>query len=419
MSAVKRAKLEEGQPAISYEAFVQELDTCDSFTSSMIDILVKVRVFIGFLQPPHSITAPPQEVADRRTRSSAVDRRLISQHTADCLRTQAGTRHIYRQYTGWAARSRRPYIQPAFSTAFSDEEDDIAESAHPPEGVRVNSDLYDAYRPVEMQVELAQGTSHTRDPDRALEMILSPRPRPSSPPPPLMTARRPIVGPTSSSLVRQNSIRRSTRPRTTDFSDFTSRRRTLVRQNREPNGDTVRPEESSDGTWRFLSSPEHPEAEEGQSSAGLRRRPRRFFPLSAWSDPHLRIDPDDRSPRDGTAPSTQPPIFPPSESQSSAELWYSLTAGSPPSASSAAGSSRVNDIGPGAPRLRRGGLQAPEALLSRFAPTPAEELLAGLNARRRSVTTDAESAYTEAEQSRRDEVTQLLTPRSVSPLAEN
>lgn len=42
MSAVKRSKLEEGEPSISYEAFVEELDACDSFTSTLIDVLVKV-----------------------------------------------------------------------------------------------------------------------------------------------------------------------------------------------------------------------------------------------------------------------------------------------------------------------------------------------------------------------------------------
>ena len=29
--------------SISYEAFVEELDVCDSFTSTLVDILVKVR----------------------------------------------------------------------------------------------------------------------------------------------------------------------------------------------------------------------------------------------------------------------------------------------------------------------------------------------------------------------------------------
>ena len=42
-SAVKRAKLEKGEPTITYEAFVEDLDEGDSFTSALIDVLVKVR----------------------------------------------------------------------------------------------------------------------------------------------------------------------------------------------------------------------------------------------------------------------------------------------------------------------------------------------------------------------------------------
>lgn len=41
--AVKRAKLEKGEPIITYEAFVEELDEGDAFTSALIDVLVKVR----------------------------------------------------------------------------------------------------------------------------------------------------------------------------------------------------------------------------------------------------------------------------------------------------------------------------------------------------------------------------------------
>lgn len=41
--AVKRARLEKGEPTITYEAFVEELDEGDAFTSALIDVLVKVR----------------------------------------------------------------------------------------------------------------------------------------------------------------------------------------------------------------------------------------------------------------------------------------------------------------------------------------------------------------------------------------
>ena len=42
--AIKRSALEKTEPTINYESFVNELDTGDSFTTSLIDILVKVCV---------------------------------------------------------------------------------------------------------------------------------------------------------------------------------------------------------------------------------------------------------------------------------------------------------------------------------------------------------------------------------------
>ena len=44
--AVKRSKLEKAEPTISYETFVEDLDPGDSFTTSLIEILVKVRVHL-------------------------------------------------------------------------------------------------------------------------------------------------------------------------------------------------------------------------------------------------------------------------------------------------------------------------------------------------------------------------------------
>lgn len=41
--AIKRAKLEKSEPTISYETFVEDLDRGDSFTTSLIEVLVKVR----------------------------------------------------------------------------------------------------------------------------------------------------------------------------------------------------------------------------------------------------------------------------------------------------------------------------------------------------------------------------------------
>lgn len=40
--AIKRARLEKTDTQITYEAFVEDLDRGDSFTTSLIEILVKV-----------------------------------------------------------------------------------------------------------------------------------------------------------------------------------------------------------------------------------------------------------------------------------------------------------------------------------------------------------------------------------------
>ena len=38
-------KVEDEKPTITYEAFVEDLDEGDSFTASLVDVLVKVRQF--------------------------------------------------------------------------------------------------------------------------------------------------------------------------------------------------------------------------------------------------------------------------------------------------------------------------------------------------------------------------------------
>jgi hypothetical protein len=43
--ALKRSKIEKIEPTMSYEAFVEELDGGDSFTTTLIEVLVKVSLF--------------------------------------------------------------------------------------------------------------------------------------------------------------------------------------------------------------------------------------------------------------------------------------------------------------------------------------------------------------------------------------
>ncbi|KAI0029039.1 hypothetical protein K488DRAFT_9317, partial [Vararia minispora EC-137] len=76
--SVKRAKLERAEHTITYESFVEDLDSGDSFTTALIDLLVK-------------------ELAERRMRQSAEDRRLISDSTSRSLRMLAAPARVYRQ----------------------------------------------------------------------------------------------------------------------------------------------------------------------------------------------------------------------------------------------------------------------------------------------------------------------------------
>ena len=55
--ALKRSKIEKIEPTISYEAFVEELDGGDSFTTSLIDVLVKVSLNLLSLPPTPEVSA--------------------------------------------------------------------------------------------------------------------------------------------------------------------------------------------------------------------------------------------------------------------------------------------------------------------------------------------------------------------------
>lgn len=197
-------------------------------------------------------------------------------------------------------------------------------------------------------------------------------PRPLSPPTAILDAASSSIpafyltspGP-SSSLTRSRTIRRPNRTsstRTTDFDDFTSRRRSIVRANAE-SSEPVRAEDSADGTWRFP-SPLDRSSQDGPST-GASRFGRRVSPLTPWSDPHLRIGPDrdlltglfgddDDRADTGEASSSS------STHQSSSRIWYTLTGRTSPPPD--------RSIAP-MPRLRRGGLRAPESMLSRLTPS--------------------------------------------------
>ncbi|KAF9534168.1 hypothetical protein CPB83DRAFT_320389 [Crepidotus variabilis] len=75
--AIRRVAVErEATSTITYENFVADLDTGDSFTASLIDILVK-------------------EIADRRSRQTTSDRSLLCERTVGSLRSLARTSRSY------------------------------------------------------------------------------------------------------------------------------------------------------------------------------------------------------------------------------------------------------------------------------------------------------------------------------------
>ncbi|KAF7792846.1 hypothetical protein EIP86_003947 [Pleurotus ostreatoroseus] len=291
-STVKRMNLEDDtKSSISYEAFVEELDVCDSFTSTMVDILVK-------------------EIADRRTRHSAPDRRLISQQTADSLRSQCALKHVYRRESRHSRPSRMPPPSSfSFVSTLSDEEDGV-DQLEPFEGARLNTELYEAHLPL--------GLESSREPAWRGEVVTSPRPRPFSPAPSLSSVRNNPFGLSDPSLLHQDILRRRA-----EFNEHTIRRRPLTRQYPR-NRSSVHSEDSVEGPSR---------ASEQEAPSMSRRRPRRFFPLAAWSDPHLRIDATDNSTGGSTLIPSHPPANPSPGGQSSAQLWYTLTGTSPTSIS--------------------------------------------------------------------------------------
>jgi hypothetical protein len=225
------------------------------------------------------------------------------------------------------------------------------------EGVRVNSDLYEAYgnngfsgssaiqseSPI---VEESPTTASTHPPNS--------RSGPWSMPPAA------TISLATSVPTRQPSIRRPVRSRTVDFNDFTHRRRSSIR---DAAADSSEPTEAREGAWTARSS---------QST-------RRFFPFSRtrrhettdasyypWSDvadgPSTETVVDDNRIHYISQPSV------------SGGTWFTIT---PPHQGSASPSPPLPDtreaeisderIHVAAPRLRRGGLRAPESMLSRHA----------------------------------------------------
>ncbi|KAH8988744.1 hypothetical protein EDB86DRAFT_2945792 [Lactarius hatsudake] len=258
--AVKRSKLEKSEPSISYEAFVEDLDPGDSFTTTLTELLVR-------------------EMAERRHRQVAADRRLISDRTAKGLRTLAAPQRVYRDRGVRGLASRRSlnltdYLVVPPEEMELDDDNDSLESVV--EGARINYDLSDAYaNPTSLSTESHFYPPPPSPPSPRLRHVLRSTRRESwgtlrdaSPdawgPPPPATATAVLSAPP---LTRQPSIRRvPARSRTVDFTDFTSRRRSSGRESNHSAtaGDPEADDSMSPSTFPPLSAIGMP--------------PRRFFP---------------------------------------------------------------------------------------------------------------------------------------------
>ncbi|KAF5387744.1 hypothetical protein D9615_000688 [Tricholomella constricta] len=336
--AIKRSSLEKTEPTISYEEFVTDLDTGDSFTTSLIDILVK-------------------EMAERRTRPNVNDRRLIADRSAKSLRLLATPLRIYRDRSmGRYHPSRRSanlsdYLSAPPLEMDMEEDEDIFErmldGGPTIEGARINSDLYEAY-----------GTNA----GPSSRPVSSPSPPADDPPSPPTQPSHFRSGPWSMTgglpttmLTRQPSIRRPVRSRTVDFNEFTHRRRSSTRENPGSHG------ESSE-------SLELREGPSGRSSQSARRffpfiRTRRYDHPDPWgSDIHSPYDTEE-----GITHTSEPSNAP----------WFNLAPPvlrEPTTMEEVLADAELSDERGHTgviPRLRRGGLRAPESILSRHAsPIP-------------------------------------------------
>lgn len=239
--AINRAAVEK-EATITYDEFVNELDTGDSFTTSLVDILVKVTFPLYPSLIPY-LTGHKQELAERHTRPFQQDeRQLIAPRTAERLISLANPRQVYRGDRSGIYRNhagRRTYNLAEFmhlpSAEVDIEEEDFMNfldvSSNATEGTGYNNDFFDAYGsngwpPVPRRF----GTT----PSPPLEDVSSMWRSHGTYIP--GTVRNPSTwgttpgasGHLATSIARHPSIRRPTR-RMVDFNDWTTRRRSSTR----------------------------------------------------------------------------------------------------------------------------------------------------------------------------------------------
>ncbi|KAF8914256.1 hypothetical protein CPB84DRAFT_1840983 [Gymnopilus junonius] len=332
--AIRRAAVEKDSTCLTYENFVSELDSGDSFTTSIIDILVK-------------------EVADRTARTSPNDRKFLSERTIRSLRHLATHSRSYPSRVPGRSHGRRAQHLTDYFTAANDlemEDDDdfgdpVAENATTLEGARVNSDLYDAFTNTTWPNTRRITASPSPISDDWPVQLPVRSPPSSSRPWPTPASSNPTVAPAN--LSRQASIRRAARSRVVDFNDFTQRRRPATRD--------VGASRSEGAGAETVTEPRDPPS----SSQTVRRffpfpRPGRRPPPTAvtagWAADYVEDSPD--------SPDEAVQFF----AVEPEHAWYDNIVDVRASPNEEDTENLLR-----APRLRRGGVRAPESILSRHA----------------------------------------------------
>ncbi|TRM67907.1 hypothetical protein BD626DRAFT_480160 [Schizophyllum amplum] len=355
-ASIMRAKLDKSEPAISYEHFVEQLDSGDSFTASVMDMLVK-------------------EVADRNARPNQRDRRLIASHTAQTLNKLASPLRVYRPRSAATARRSgnlatyltRPHPQD-FDEVDMDEFESTVDSVAAQESARYSSSALHDSLPWARRWQSPDGVEPAA-PVISDETTDIPRPHNWRTQAPRLSL--------SSSLSRQSSTHRAPRLRTMDFRDFTSRRRSSLRETLG----TTREGSTEPGNGEGSSAnalPPLPPYMQRDPTAGERQQIRRFFPFSR----SLPLDgPSQDAPSDHWSSEAVIPLPPPRRWQTT----YPISA-SPSPPREATGEHDTDALVMGQsygahyddgsaehdalPRLRRGGLGAPEVLAPRTSTLP-------------------------------------------------
>jgi hypothetical protein len=400
---------------MTYENFVRDLDTGDAFTATMVEILVKVRAccFRG-KGVKGELTEWQQEVAERRGRPQP-DRRYLSQRTTSSLRKLAMPLNQYPSRVRHSHMSRRP-----FATMLPEYDDDdnfelmVQEAA---EGTqRSSADLYDA-----LSIPWPGRSGRTDGEESSLRTTMVPlrvRSPPSASiasgsgattsafPPASRSATHWSVLPPApgTTLTRQASIRRPFTSRNIEFNNFTRRHRSAHRDGLDGEGSDIPVAEPRDEPWttRASSATTGPYGSARRFLPGISARRLRRSEAQREAQRRAGIVSDSSSDEDlmelanaGTEqflaytghPSlravlggTSPPGAGPSPAGPST---FTPGAAGPSGSGESVGEiptsdERTTETTPvsasmAVPRLRRGGLRAPESMVTPSATPPVED----------------------------------------------